>query len=281
MEKILDQAHIKAYAEHLYREEKAKLTIEKYVRDIRHFYEYLPAEKVVDRERVILYKEYLRGTYRVSSANSMLAALNVFFDYMGWGECRVKQFKTQKMFFCMQERQLTKKEYESLLNTASLDGDTQLNLIMQTICSTGIRVSELQYITVKDIRSGYAYIRNKGKSRVIFLPRPLMKVLNTFCRREDITKGPVFVNKNNRPIDRYTIWKKMKSLCSKSCVDAQKVFPHNLRHLFAFTFYSLEKDLLRLAEVLGHSSIETTRIYTTSNGEEHQNIISRLGLVYG
>lgn len=281
MERILEQEHIEEFARHLGREEKSKLTIEKYVRDTRNFYDFLGERKNVDKECVILYKESLKDRYCVSSANSMLAALNAFLGFMGWGDCKVKQFKTQRVMFCRQEKQLTKKEYERLLK-ASLDkGRVQLNLIMQTICSTGIRVSELEYITVKAVRSGYAYINNKGKSRLIFLPQPLMEVLKAYCIRVGIAKGPVFVNRKGAAVSRYYIWKKMKELCQEAGVAREKVFPHNLRHLFAFTFYRLEKDLLRLAEVLGHSNIETTRIYTATNGKEHRKILSRLGLVYG
>lgn len=273
--------YIEDYAKVLCMEEKSRLTIEKYIRDLKHFYYFLSENKRVDKECVISYKEYLREKYRVSSANSMLAALNGFFDYLGWEDCRVKQFKIQKVLFCQQDKQLTKKEYERLLDTSSLLGEKQLNLIMQTICSTGIRVSELRYITVEAVNSGYAYIDNKGKSRIIFLPQPLAKILKTYCSREGITRGAVFINRKKECVSRYYIWKKMKELCSKSGVNPKKVFPHNLRHLFAFTFYRIEKDLLRLAEVLGHSSIETTRIYTATNGKEHYKIISRLGLVYG
>lgn len=152
---------------------------------------------------------------------------------MEWNDCRVKQFKTQKILFCRQDRQLTKKEYERLQNASTLAGKVQLNLIMQTICSTGIRVSELQYITVKSVGSGYAYINNKGKSRLVFLPRPLMEVLKAYCVRERIIKGPVFVNRNNKGVSRYDVWKKMKELGAAVRVDQQKIFPHNLRHLFA------------------------------------------------
>lgn len=281
MERILKQEYINEFALHLSREEKSSLTVEKYVRDTRHFYDFLAEGKNVDKERVIAYKEYLKDRYRVSSANSMLAALNAFLDFRGWGDCRVKQFKIQRVLFCGQEKQLTKKEYERLLNTSLSKGSMQLNLIMQAICSTGIRVSELQYITVKAVNSGYAYINNKGKARLIFLPQPLMELLKEFCSRQGITRGPVFVDRKGVAVSRYCIWKKMKGLCKDAGVAPEKVFPHNLRHLFAFTFYRLEKDLLRLAEVLGHSSIETTRIYTATNGKEHRKIISRLGLVYG
>lgn len=281
MERILMLDYIEDYAKFLCMEEKSRLTIEKYVRDLKHFYYFLSGNKRVDKECVISYKEYLRERYRVSSANSMLTALNVFFDYLGWEDCRVKQFKIQKVLFCQQDKQLTKKEYERLLDTSSLLGEKQLNLIMQTICSTGIRVSELKYITVEAVNSGYAYIDNKGKSRIIFLPQPLVKILKIYCSREGITRGAIFINRKKESVSRYYIWKKMKELCSKSGVNPKKVFPHNLRHLFAFTFYRIEKDLLRLAEVLGHSSIETTRIYTATNGKEHNKIISRLGLVYG
>ncbi|WP_077611318.1 tyrosine-type recombinase/integrase [Clostridium sp. Marseille-P2415] len=280
MGKVLTIDLINQYENHLYEEEKAKLTIEKYIRDIKKFYIFLPAEKAVDKKKVIEYKEYLKNHYQVSSVNSMLVALNRFLEYAGWLECKVHQFKIQRALFCKKETCLSKIEYETLIKTAKREGDIQLNLLMQTICSTGIRVSELQYITVQALESEYAQINNKGKNRVIFLPKPLIKVLRSYCVSNGITSGPIFITKSNSPINRTTIWKKMKGLCKKAKVDERKVFPHNLRHLFAFTFYRAEKNLLRLAEVLGHSSIETTRIYTATTGEEHQKLISRLGLVF-
>ncbi len=280
MEKILTIDLINQYENYLYEEEKAKLTIEKYIRDIKKFYIFLPVEKVVEKKEVIKYKEYLKEHYQVSSVNSMLVALNRFLEYAGWLECKVHQFKIQRTLFCKKETCLSKIEYENLIRTAKKEGDIQLNLLMQTICSTGIRVSELQYITVRSLEMEYAQINNKGKNRIIFLPKPLIKILKAYCVANRIMSGPIFISKSNTPISRTTIWKKMKGLCKMAKVDERKVFPHNLRHLFAFTFYRSEKNLLRLAEVLGHSSIETTRIYTATTGEEHQKLISKLGLVF-
>lgn len=279
MKKILTMELIDQYKDYLYEEEKAKSTIEKYIRDIKKFYSFLPKEKTIEKKIVIEYKEFLKEHYKISSANSMIVAINRFFEYAVWQECKVHQFKIQKALFCKKETYLTKEEYETLIKTAKVIGDYQLYFIMQTICSTGIRVSELQYITVQSLKKGYAEICNKGKSRIILLPKPLIKVLKTYCASFAISSGSVFVSKSNLPISRITIWKKMKNLCNIAEIEKEKVFPHNLRHLFAFTFYRLEKNLLRLAEVLGHSSIETTRIYTTTTGEEHQRLISRLGLV--
>lgn len=280
MEKLLTIELIKQYEDYLYEEEKAKLTIEKYIRDIKKFYNFLSGEKVIEKKKVIEYKEYLKNNYQVSSANSMIVALNRFLEFAGWFECKVRQFKIQRALFCKKEACLTKKEYESLIEAAKEAGDIQLNLLMQTICSTGIRVSELQYITVQSLEAGYAQIINKGKVRVIFIPKQLIKMLRSYCISQEIQSGPIFISKSKTPINRTIIWKKMKKLCHKAKVDEKKVFPHNLRHLFAFVFYRLEKNLLRLAEVLGHSSIETTRIYTATTGEEHQKLISKLNLVY-
>lgn len=280
MERKLTIELMKQYEDYLFEEEKAKLTIEKYKRDIMKFYHFLSGDKVIEKRKVIEFKEYLKNNYQVSSANSILVALNRFLEYAGWFECKVRQFKIQRTLFCKKETYLTKKEYENLITAANEAKDIQLSLLMQTICSTGIRVSELQFITVQSLKTGYAQINNKGKVRVIFIPKQLIKVLRSYCVSQKIEAGPIFLSKTNSPINRTIIWKKMKGLCHKANVDEKKVFPHNLRHLFAFVFYSLEKNLLRLAEVLGHSSIETTRIYTATTGDEHQKLISKLDLVY-
>lgn len=279
MEYIMTMELMERYQRSLYEEEKSKLTIEKYMRDIRKFFNFLETNRRVDKMRVIAYKDYLKEHYQASSVNSMLVALNRFLEFAGWMECRVRQLKIQKTLFCKKEKYLTQQEYERLVKTAMQEGDIQLSVLMQTICSTGIRVSELPYITVSSLKTGYAQISNKGKNRIIFLPRPLLKLLSLYSKRNQIKRGSIFVTRTGKPLSRSTIWKKMKQICCAARVDEQKVFPHNLRHLFAFTFYRLEKNLLRLAEVLGHSNIETTRIYTMSTGEEHRNLISKLGLV--
>lgn len=285
MKHRLTKGLIEEYGAFLRQEEKALRTIEKYLRDVNRFYRFLvegrdEEEAVFGKEQVMEYKEALLRQYRISSINSMLVALNRFLDYAGWSECRVRQFKVQKAFFCREDRYLTKREYERLLEQARCQGDFQLSLIMQTICSTGIRVGELSFVDVKAVENGCTMICNKGKTRMVFLPKPLVKLLKEYCRKRKITDGAVFVSNCGKIMDRSVIWRKMKRLCQGAGVDEKKVFPHNLRHLFAFTFYRAKKDLLRLAEILGHTSIETTRIYTATTGREHVKLISRLGLVY-
>lgn len=279
MKRTMEIRLIESYRNKLEEDEKSKLTVEKYIRDIMRFYGFLSEDREFDKGKVMEYKEYLAKNYQISSANSMLVALNRFFQYTGWEECKVRQFKVQKTFYCQRDRFMTRAEYGRLVDCAKRAGDEQLSLIMQTICSTGIRVGELGFVNVKAVNAGYAYINNKGKSRIVFLPKPLIRILKAFCKKKSITEGPVFVSKNKRAVDRSVIWRKMKKLCRKAGVNERKVFPHNLRHLFALTFYRAKKDLLRLAEILGHSSIETTRIYTATPGNEHVRLLSRLGLV--
>lgn len=276
---VLQKEDIYQFQKKLEEEEKAVLTMKKYLHDILMFYEYLPIDKKVTKERVLAYKQYLKEHYQISSANSMLAAFNLFLSYQGWNTCKVKQFKVQRVFFCRQDKFLSKDEYERIVNCAKRKGKEQLSLIMQTICSTGIRVSELCYIDVQAVRRGKALIHNKGKSRVVFLPKELLWLLREYCKSHQIHNGPIFLSKRGKPMDRSVIWRQMKSLCKEAKVEESKVFPHNLRHLFALTFYKVKKDLLRLAEILGHTSIETTRIYTLTTEGEQQQLLSQLGLV--
>lgn len=279
MKKQLSENLLLEYREKLAEDEKSVSTIDKYLRDIEKFYDYIEGSTEEINKKVIMeYKSFLQEHYKVTSANSMLVVLNGFFVFLGWEELRVRQFKVQKRLFCTNEEKITKEEYALLLNTAKENNKPQLNLLMQAICSTGIRVSEHRFLTVKAIKKGCMNIHNKGKSRVVFLPRELCIILTAYCNKNHIIEGPIFVSKSGNPLNRSNIWRMMKGLCSQAGIRAEKVFPHNLRHLFAFTFYSVEKDLLRLAEVFGHSSIETTRIYTISTGEEHKNMLSKLGL---
>ena len=277
---IMTYKMVEKYGKELHDQEKSEATVGKYLHDIRHFLAFIPEGKKVDKEVVIAYKEQLKRDYKATSANSMLVALNGFFTFMGWAECRVRQFRIQKVLFCKEDRYLTKEEYKRLLKIAIRHGDDRLCMVMQTICSTGIRVSELQYITVRSMKSGVAQVSNKGKERQVFLPRKLSEALERYCRKNNISSGPIFLTKRGNILNRRSIWHDMKALCEEAGVDRRKVFPHNLRHLFAFTFYSIEKDLLRLAEVLGHSSMETTRIYTITTGSEHRRMLSRLGLLW-
>lgn len=263
---------------HLYNEEKSSATVEKYLRDVLTFKKWL-GRNPVTKECVIEYKNRITEEYSPRSVNSMLSSLNCFFNFLGWIECRVKTLKIQRQIFANKEKELTKKEYEKLLSAALENGSRKIYLLMQTICSTGIRVSELKYITVGAVKSRQAIINCKGKIRVVILPHQLCKMLVKYIREENLKKGCVFVTKNGNPLDRSNIWKMLKSLCESAGVSKKKVFPHNFRHLFARTFYSLQKDIVRLADILGHASINTTRIYTIESGTEHRKQIQMLGLL--
>ncbi|WP_215701172.1 tyrosine-type recombinase/integrase [Clostridium sp. MCC353] len=270
---------IPAFETYLYEQERSKATIEKYIRDLKKLFSYLADERIISKEKMIRFKQDLIKTYKASSVNSILAAVNHFLEFLGAGEYRVKQVKLQRKLFCQQEQELSKEEYFRLVNAANRKKNKRICLLMQAICSTGIRVSEHRFITVEALKEGCLRIYNKGKSRIVFLPPELCTVLKQYCQGTKIISGPVFITKSGRPLDRSNIWTMMKALCGDAKVDSKKVYPHNLRHLFAFTFYGIEKDLLRLADILGHASVDTTRIYTVSSGWEHKRILSKLGLV--
>ena len=271
---------IEKYREHLVLEEKSQLTIEKYLRDVQNFYNFLPPhEKRISKEVTLRYKEQLIKLYAVKSVNSMLTALNQFLCFEEWNDCRVKLLKVQRQVFCDQNKELTRQEYLRLLSAAREKQNQRLYLLIETICSTGIRVSELQFITVQAVKNGKADVFCKGKGRTILLPKNLRRVLVRYVQSRKIKSGMIFVTRSGRPLDRSNIWSDMKKLCVDARVSPSKVFPHNLRHLFARTFYNLEKDITRLADILGHSSIDTTRIYIVSSGIEHERQISSLGLV--
>ena len=274
----LTSAQILKFKNYLIEEEKSKATLEKYVRDIEAFHAWL-GEKHLDKGCVLSYKAYLCEKYATASVNSMLSSINSFFTYLEWYELRVKTIKVQKQIFASNEKELTKNEYERLLTTAKAKSNQRLYLLMQTICSTGIRVSELRFITVEAINRGRAEINCKGKQRCAFLPTELCKILKEYVKEQKIKSGAVFVSKNGNPLDRSNIWSDMKKLCKEAGVSEKKVFPHNLRHLFARTYYTLQKDIVRLADILGHSSVNTTRIYTMETGEIHCKQIQRLGLL--
>ena len=276
--RILTRELISKFKGYLIEEEKSKATLEKYIRDIETFYAWAGG-KVLNKVCVLNYKEYLTEKYAVASVNSMLSSINSFFTYLEWYELRVKTIKVQKQIFASNEKELTKSEYERLLTAAKAKSNQRLYLLMQTICSTGIRVSELRFITVEAINRGRAEINCKGKRRCVFLPTELCKILKTYVKEQKRKSGAVFVSKNGNPLDRSNIWSDMKKLCKSAGVSEKKVFPHNLRHLFARTYYSLHKDVVRLADILGHSSVNTTRIYTMETGEIHRKQIQRLGLL--
>ncbi len=260
------------YQAYLIEEERGALTVEKYMRDVQKFIIWLGDRELLKKE-IMTYKAYLVEKYAISSVNSMLSALNSYLAFCGKSEYRVKTVKTQRDNFCCEEKQLNRIEYERLLQAAKKD--QRLALLMQTICATGIRVSEHKYITVEAIAQGKARVHCKGKIRTVLLPRKLCSILMAYARRRRIKKGSIFVTKSGKPLDRSRIWAQMKKLCTAAKVNEEKVFPHNLRHLFARTFYSIEKDVVRLADILGHSSVNTTRIYTQESGEVHRKQIEK------
>ncbi len=278
MERVLTKSSIKAFGDWLKSEEKSENTVEKYIRDASAFMGYLAGASVT-KEAVIAYKNKLISeNYAVRSINSMLASLNSLFSFLGWHDCRVKSMKVQRQIYVSQERELTKAEYERLLDAAKIKSE-RLYYLMQTICSTGIRISELRFITVEAVKSGEASINCKGKRRRVWLPKKLCRMLREYAKKNNIKRGSVFVTKTGKPLDRSNIWAEMKKLCEKAGVDKRKVFPHNLRHFFARVYYSREKDIVRLADILGHSSINTTRIYTMESGDVHRRQIERMGLL--
>ena len=278
-ERVITEQTIKEFMAYLEGEEKSKNTIEKYIRDVKYFLEYSKQEGV-SKEMAIRYKnKLLSENYAVRSINSMLASLNSLFSYLGWEDCKVKTMKIQQQIYCSEEKELTKEEYIRLVQTARKKGNERLNLMIQTICGTGIRVSELQFITVEAVKCGKALVSLKGKTRSVFIVRELQKKLIRYITEQKIQSGTVFVTRNNKPISRTNIWREMKNLCTQADVDPQKVFPHNLRHLFARTFYGIEKDIAKLADILGHSSINTTRIYIATTGEEHRKRMESMRLI--
>lgn len=275
---VITNKSIREFREFLSKSERESNTLEKYTRDVNCFAEFVGGRSVT-KEIVLEFKRHLEENHAPSSVNSMLAAVNGFLKFRGKPEFCVKPLKIQRNLFSSENKELTKIEYERLIRTSFSTGNERLALALQTIGSTGIRVSELKFITVEAVVTGSAKISCKGKYRVIFLPNDLRKLLGKYVQRQKITEGAVFVTRSGKPLDRSNIWREMKKLCEKANVSPTKVFPHNLRHLFARTFYALKKDLSRLADILGHSSISTTRIYTMESGREHARQVNELNLV--
>lgn len=275
--RILNEETMKAFRTYLLREEKSEATVEKYLRDARAFAAFAE-DREVTKELVMAWKESLvNGGYTVRSVNSMLAGVNSLLCFLGLEHCKVKNLKIQRQTYCPEEKELSKAEYLRLLEAAK--DQPQLQLVMETICGTGIRVSELQFFTVESVRAGKIEISNKGKNRTILIPGKLKKKLLDWAKKNGIKAGHVFITKNGKPLDRSNIWTKMKRLCKAAGVAASKVFPHNLRKLFARIFYKIEKDIAKLADLLGHSSINTTRIYIMTTGTEHLRQMEQMGLV--
>lgn len=275
----MDPALIDAFERMLIEEEKCASTRKKYVRDVKALLAYLGEPGCVTKAAVIAYKQHLTERYAVATVNAMLASINSFFKKMSWYDCVVKSLRVQQAAFRPPERELTKAEYYRLLQTAKAQGNERLYLLMQTLCGTGIRISELPFITVEAVTAGRARVTLKGKTRAILLPAALCRELRRYTRARRIRTGSVFATRGGRPVDRSNVFREMKAICTEAGVDPRKVFPHNLRHLFACTYYQAEKDISHLADLLGHSSINTTRIYLMKSSAEQARQLEHLGLV--
>lgn len=276
--KRISFALIECYADYLREQEKSPATVAKYIHDLKAAAVYLTKEELT-KPMLIAWKERIAVLYAVSSVNTMLAALNGYLAFFGWSDLQIKPLKKHREIFCPADKELSRAEYIRLVHAAKREGNLRLSLVLQTICSTGIRVSELRHITVEAAHTGRAEVNCKGKQRTVFLPKELCRLLQNYAKKQERTTGPVFVTKTGRSLDRSNIWREMKALCKSAGVESGKVFPHNLRHLFARTFYALEKDLFRLADLLGHASIDTTRIYTVESGAAHVRQMERMKLV--
>lgn len=273
----LTTRQIEEFADYLVCDEKSVATQEKYLRDVQSFHAFLGNREIIKEEIVAWKKQLVENGYAVRSINSMLASINSFLNFLGLSDCKVKNIRTQRQTYCAEDKELTKAEYLRLLAASKLND--QLNLVLQTICGTGIRVSELRYFTVEAVAVGEVIVDCKNKTRTILVPGKLKNILLNYAKRQGIVTGPIFTTRTGKPLDRSNIWSAMKKLCEKAGVKPSKVFPHNLRKLFARTFYSIEKDIAKLADILGHSSINTTRIYIMTTGVEHRRKIDRLGLI--
>lgn len=269
---------IEEYKIHLCESERSSATVQKYEYCLLQLYTSMQG-RTLTKSNLIQWKQMLIEQYALATVNAMLAAINGFFQFMNWNDLIIRQMKMQKVLFQDEQKELTKSDYQKLVCAAKEKKDERLALVIQTICATGIRVSELKYITVEAVRSGRVSVSNKGKYRVVFLPAKLCELIKRYLKKQKRATGMVFVTRTGRPMDRSNIWRAMKALCEKAGVEPEKVFPHNLRHLFARTYYAREKDLSRLADILGHSSVSTTRIYTAESGNVHARQIERMGLV--
>ena len=267
------------FAKHLRQGERSSGTIENYLRHVRAFAAWLGGRPVT-KEAATEWKEYLLDKgYCPSTINAMVGGLNRFLAFVGWQECQVKALRLQRQLFRDDSRELTRAEYDCLIAAAHALGRERLALLMETICATGIRVSEVKYLTVEAAERGRAEIALKGKIRTILIPGKLRRKLLKYARKNKTASGEIFLTRSGKGLSRKQIWAEMKAICEKAGVAPSKVFPHNLRHLFARTFYKVCRDVAKLADVLGHSSIETTRIYLISTGTEHASLLERLGLV--
>lgn len=275
----MEYGTVTAFRDHLVEEERSEGTIEKYLRDVKMFLLWLD-EKPLDKVQLIHWKEYLMaGDYKPATINAMIASVNAYLRFVGREDCIVRGLRLQRSTFRSTDKELTAEEYKRLVETAHRLKRERLALLLETIGGTGIRVSEVKYITVQAAQNGRTEISLKGKIRTIILPGKLCRKLLKYAKKNEIASGEIFLTRSGKSIDRKQIWAEMKRLCLRAGIKGSKVFPHNLRHLFAQAFYKLHKNLVQLADVLGHSSVETTRIYLVSTGTEHARQIERLGLI--
>lgn len=281
MRKITEKL-VEKFREYLYEEEKSNATASKYICDLNKLKKYADGQEL-NKKLIVSYKEHLQNMecYKSGSINSFLAAANCFFQFMGWNDLKVKTIKVQKRAFMPNNRDLSKEEYKKLVDAAEKSGKIQLAMIIQTICAIGLRVSELAFITVKSVNEGTVIVYCKGKERQILIPKALQTRLLYYIHKNGTRQGAVFCTRNGNPVNRSNIWREMKSLCEDAGVEQEKVFPHNLRHLFAKTFYHSCKDIAKLADILGHSSIETTRIYIMTTSKEYQKQLDSMDLAVG
>ncbi len=275
---ILSDKLLKMYIQYLHEQEKSQSTINSYKRELFSLQMYID-QYPLTKEKLIAYKAILTNQYTPSTCNVAIAAINSFLRFVGREDLAIKPLRVQKQIFENQDKELSKKDYNKLVRAAIINGDERTALAIQTICATGIRVSELKYITTESLKNGQAHVYNKGKNRVIFIPKSLIQMLKKYVINHNIASGPIFVTRNNKPLDRSNLWKSMKQLCSVAGVKPSKVCPHNLRHLFARTYHEQQKDIGRLADILGHSNINTTRIYTRESETVFAKQIEGLNLV--
>ncbi len=278
---ILTDRLVQGYCQWLTQNERSAATVEKYRYYLQMLQKFLKEQKkeAVTKESILLWKEQLRSRMAPSTINGALSAANGLFHYAGWEECTARLIRVKRQTFCRKQQELLRTEYERLIRAARGTGNERMELLIQTVCSTGIRISELAFVTVEALRDRCAEVDCKGRIRRIFLTEELCRRLEAYCRKRGIQTGGIFVTRTGRPMDRSNIWREMKQLAEQAGVDREKVFPHNLRHLFARVYYSREKDLLRLSDILGHSNINTTRIYTMESGEIHRRQLEELGLL--
>ena len=259
--------------------DKSVYTIDKYIRDVMKFKEYA-CDNEIEKETMGEYKNYLvRGGYSVRSINSMLSSVNALFEFLDRNDLKIKTIKMQRSVYCPEDKELTRAEYQRLCAAAKMKKNNRLELIIETVCSTGIRIGELKYITVESAKRGEAVVTLKGKTRYVFIPKELKRKLLRYASEQNIKSGMIFVTRTGKAVNRTNVWRDMKNLCKDAGVKPEKVFPHNLRHLFARTFYNIDKDIAKLADILGHSSIDTTRIYIISTGAEHRRLINKMKLI--